>query len=88
MSDWKKEIKYQLKVASTQNIRIDKELKKFVKNLLENTDSEFQLIYLNSRLSYIDIRFKDEISKQSLAYILRNYGHVVFQKLKQNKRLR
>lgn len=87
-NDWKKEIKNQLKVASTQNVKIDKDLKKFVKDLLENADSEFQLIYFNSRQSYIDIRFKGEISKQTLAYILRNYGHVVFQKLKQNKRLR
>lgn len=88
MSNWKAEIKYQLKVANTQQIKIDNKLKKFVKDLLENTNSEFQLIYFNSRASYIDIRFKGEISKPTLAYILRNYGHLVFQKLNRDKRLR
>lgn len=84
-TDWKSQITHQIKEATKLN-QIPSNLKKLAKELIEY-DDKFSLIYSGSRMSYVDIIFKDEISSKTLSFILKNYGTVIFKKIKNNKRL-
>lgn len=82
---WKLAISDKIAEATKFN-QIKPKLKKLAKELLE-FDSEFDLIYSGSRMSYIDIIFRKEVSNKVLYFILKNYGTIIFFKIRDNKRL-
>jgi hypothetical protein len=83
---WKSALKERIAEATKMN-QIGSGLKKISKELIDNCDSPFELIYSGSRMTYVDIIFRGEISKKTLYFILKTYGTSIFFKISNNKRL-
>lgn len=74
--EWKVKIEYQ--VAQATNYRkIDTTLKKLVKVLLTG-DTRFSLVYSSSRDKYMNILFRDKLSKQTSRILLKNGYKQIF----------
>lgn len=62
--------------------------KNFCFDIMENGDTQFDLIYSSSRDSFKGVIFRcDKVGSKTLSLILKSYGKQLFFKVKQEKRI-
>lgn len=76
---WKEKIKIQLGRCST--LQISKELKTFVKELLEE-ETEFYLIYSTSKDKIIGVRYKKQPSGKELKKLFNKHSALIWKHIK------
>lgn len=83
---WSFSMQEKLKEASKLH-KINTEFKNFCLELVENGDSEFELVYSSTRDKYKGLIFRKNVGFKTLNYILKNHGKQLFLKVKNQKRI-